>query len=249
MNENILESPAGGATYNYRVEPRDVDATHRARIVAMADYILDTAGEDADRRGFGVRTLFPQGCTWVLSRFAMELQRQPQQYESFDVRTWVSSFDRLLTTRNFELTDAGGNILGAAVSNWVMLDLNTRRPMDLRGRQEYERAIVHEPSPVEAPRRLPATEGMLQSRHLVAYSDIDFNCHMNSMRYLSLMLDLLPAEQLTERTFSRFDMNFLHESHLGEELTIHCCPDAAASLFEIRKADGTAACRAEVKWR
>lgn len=249
MKNNIIAASECGATYRYRVEPRDVDHTCRARIVSMADYILDTAGEDAEQRGFGVRSLFENGSTWVLSRFAVELDRLPGQYETFDVRTWVSSFDRLLTTRNFELYDARGERMGAAVSNWVMLDLKSRRPMDLRGRPEYERAIIPEPSPVEAPRRLAAVEGSESRRHRVAYSDVDFNCHMNSMRYLSLMIDMLPLETLTSQAFRRFDMNFLHESRFGEDLVVACEHGAGIDRFEIRKADGTAACRADVAWR
>lgn len=35
-------------TCNYKVHPKDVDFAGRMTVVALGDYILQTAGEDAD---------------------------------------------------------------------------------------------------------------------------------------------------------------------------------------------------------
>ena len=43
--------------YDFQVQPREVDLTKRATLIALGDHILHTAGEDADRNGFGIRTL------------------------------------------------------------------------------------------------------------------------------------------------------------------------------------------------
>ena len=56
--------------YTYRIEPRDVDFMKRATLMSLADYILHTAGEDADRNGFGVRDLNLHNASWVLTRMA-----------------------------------------------------------------------------------------------------------------------------------------------------------------------------------
>ena len=43
----------------------------RATLMSLADYILHTAGEDADRGGFGVRDLNLHNASWVLTRMAL----------------------------------------------------------------------------------------------------------------------------------------------------------------------------------
>ena len=41
-------------TYNYRIEPQDVDFTLRASAASIINYMLNVAGMDAHNKGFGV---------------------------------------------------------------------------------------------------------------------------------------------------------------------------------------------------
>ena len=91
--------------YTYRIEPRDVDFMKRATLMSLADYILHTAGEDADRNGFGVRDLNLHNASWVLTRMALETVRMPEEYEQIRITTWVSDVTRVMTTRNFEVLE------------------------------------------------------------------------------------------------------------------------------------------------
>ena len=85
------------ARYDYAVQPREVDLTKRATIITLGDSILHTAGEDADRIGFGIRNLQSKDSTWVLSRMAVEIDRLPAEYERYTVGTWVGEIGRLMT--------------------------------------------------------------------------------------------------------------------------------------------------------
>lgn len=130
------------ARYDYAVQPREVDLTKRATIITLGDSILHTAGEDADRIGFGIRNLQSKDSTWVLSRMAVEIDRLPAEYERYTVGTWVGEIGRLMTTRNFIVTDAGGQRIAAASTLWAMIDVKTRQPLDLRDNVDYSRALL-----------------------------------------------------------------------------------------------------------
>ena len=82
--------------YIYRIEPGDADFMKRATLMSLADYILHTAGEDADRGGFGVRDLNLHNASWVLTRMALEVERMPAEYERIRVTTWVSAVTRAM---------------------------------------------------------------------------------------------------------------------------------------------------------
>ena len=86
------------------------------------------------------------------------------------------------------------------------------------------------------------------SEHRVVYSDIDFNRHVNTMRYIEMMLDMLPVELLTLDAPLRLDIHFLHECRFGQTLRIGCEERERAALFEISADDGVAAVRAGVEW-
>ena len=108
--------------YDYRIQPGEVDLTQRASIITLGDHILHAAGEDADRLGFGLRWMQSNNTTWVLSRMAIEMERYPDEYETYQIETWVSDVNRLMSTRNFILYDMQGSIIGKACTNWSMID-------------------------------------------------------------------------------------------------------------------------------
>ena len=84
--------------------------------------------------------------------------------------------------------------------------------------------------------------------HRVVYSDIDFNRHVNTMRYIEMMLDMLPVGMLTREAPVRLDIHFLKECRFGQTLTVGCEQREHSALFEI-SAEGAAAVRASIEWK
>ncbi len=233
--------------YPQRVESRDVDFMKRSTVMAFGDYILHTAGEDADLNGFGVRAFnAAYNASWVLTRFAYEIFRMPDEHERLTITTWVSDISRVMTTRNFEVFDGDGKRIAAAVSNWAMIDITTRRPLDLPALGLSGSMVQQFDSPIAPPRRLAAPTESHTWEHTVKYSDIDFNCHANSMKYLQWVVDTIPFDVIETKNFRRVDINFIHESRYGQQLSI------AASLgdeylYEIRNDQSTPICRIAIK--
>ncbi len=235
--------------YKYCVEPQQVDFTLRATIPALGASILNVAGVDAHGKGFGVDALNEENHSWVLSRMAIEIDSRPAQYSDYTVATWISDYGRVLSTRNFTLTDAAGREFGRAVSQWAMIDLKSRSAVDLSWvGDKHSDAVVDAPSPAERPRKIRSVTPTESRTHTVAYSDIDFNRHMNTMRYIEIMLDMLPLELLTSERPMRMDIHFLKECRFGETLTIGCERQESGALFEIANSEGTAAVRASFVW-
>lgn len=236
--------------YPFRVEPQEVDFSLRITLVALGGNILNIAGIDAHTKGFGVDALNKDNFSWVLSRIAFEFDYRPEEYVKYEIATWISDYGRMLSTRNFELTDQTGVCFGRVVSQWCMLDLSKRTAVDLRAVAEsHNDAIVECPSPAEKPRKVPAPDAEPVLTHKVAYSDIDFNRHVNTMRYIEMMIDMLPVELLMQETPVRFDIHFLRECRYGQTLSVGYEQRGRTALFEIRSDEGTPAVRASIEWK
>ena len=224
--------------YNYRVEPQDVDFTLRATIPSLGSAILNTAGVDAHGKGFGVDALNADNHSWVLSRMAVEFDSQPTQYTDYTIATWINEYGRVLSTRNFTLTDAAGT------------DLKSRSALDLSWVGDaHADAIVDAPSPTDKPRKIREVNPAQTVEHKVVYSDIDFNRHVNTMRYIEMMIDMLPVELLMQETPVRFDIHFLRECRYGQTLSVGYEQRGRTALFEIRSDEGTPAVRASIEWK
>ncbi len=237
--------------YAYRVDPQWVDFTMRASVAALTNAVLSVAGVDAQRKGFGTDTLNKENFSWVLLRMAVEFDHRPEQYTDFSITTWVSDYGRMMSTRNFTVQDNEGKIFGRVVTQWCMIDLTTRRPIDLTTptiAENYGKYLVECPSPTEAPKRLGAIDAQVKVVRDVVYSDIDFNRHVNTLRYLEMMLDRLPLERFEQDRPLRLDVNFQHECRYGQTLEIGYEEREECDLFEI-SSEGTAAVRARLEWR
>lgn len=231
--------------YFHKVESRDVDFMKKATVMALGDYILNTAGDDADANGFGVRELNAKhGSSWVLTRMAMEIGRIPDEHEQLRITTWVSDVTRVMTTRNFEVLGQDGHRIASSVTNWAMINLSSRRPMDLHQLERYDSMTQQVEPPIELPRKLGSPSDPRMSEHRVVYSDVDFNCHANSMKYLQWCVDALPLDVIECMRFRRIDINFIQESRHGELLTIAA---GAGGLFEIINAVDKAICRIAIE--
>ena len=236
--------------YNYRVEPQDVDFTLRATIPSLGGSILNTAGIDAHGKGFGVDALNADNHSWVLSRMAVEFDCQPTQYTDYTVATWISDYGRVLSTRNFTLTDAAGREFGRAVTQWAMIDLQSRSAIDLSWVGDaHADAIVDAAPPTDKPLKIRAVSPTATAEHRVVYSDIDFNRHVNTMRYIEMMLDMLPVDMLTQEAPVRLDIHFLKECRFGQTLTVGCELRGRSALFEISADGAAAAVRASIEWK
>lgn len=218
-------------------------------MAAIIGYMLDVAGEDADRKGFGISALDSGHTTWVLSRLAVDIEAQPKQYEEIAIDTWVNEFNRLSSTRNFRI-HRGEECVAKGVSQWCMLNMETRQVVDMSLLKEtYMQAMVEEPSPISAPARLRPITPVGSTSRPVVYSDIDFNRHVNTLRYIDLIFDNVPLELIEKNEGLRIDINFIAEALYGETLTICWAQEGNIWNFEISSSPERVLCRAKVEFK
>lgn len=235
--------------YEYKIGTDRMDFQRRATIKSMFDCVLDSAGLDAEKHGFGVKTMVNElQATWVLIRMGMDIISLPQENEVIRVCTWVSEITPISSTRNFEVLDESGKLIAAATSIWTVIDINTRRMFPVNKVTKYSDMAQPEFGvPVATPLRLRTPENATSFIRKVCYSDVDFNRHAHSTNYLQWSIDSLPVEELITDRAVRVDINFLRETMLGDEVTISC-GGSNPYLFEL-SANGTASCRLQLEWK
>ena len=109
--------------------------------------------------------------------------------------------------------------------------------------------MVDEPSPIAAPERLRNVEVAQSVERRVVYSDIDFNRHVNTMRYIDMIFNNIPLDVIEHNNGLRIDLNFLAEARYGETLTVGFSSEESCYMFEISSDAGKTLCRAKVVFR
>ncbi len=232
--------------YRYKVNPKDVDFRGLMTVSALCDCVLQSAGEDADFGGFGVRNLQEHDATWVLSRLALETERVLGEHEEFSVTTWVESLDRIFTTRHHRVCDAKGDVVARATTQWSMINRTTRRLISLDWLGGCH--TVDEKIGIERPAKLkPITDATSRETHAVRYSDIDFNGHTNTTRYFDWMFDMVELKRMEKGRVARLDANFLRESRYGDSVSLMMNTTECMDAFQTVLADNVIM-SALVKW-
>lgn len=205
------------ASFNYKIDPEHIDFQKNISPIVLADMIVNAAGRDAEQHGFGLMDLHKKNCSWVVSRFAMELDAIPTVGDNLSIETWVKDVGNVFTTRNFRLSNRSDKVVGYAALSWAILDLDTRQSIPLFNVPELNQFIVDEPIPMNSPSRVPDINGEVANTFEVKYSDLDLNVHTNVLKYLQCICDVFSLDFYRERILKRVEINFLKELNYGDK--------------------------------
>ena len=233
----------------FEILPQFVDFQSQIKLSSLIELILMSAIYHADENGFGIRNLNEMGATWVISRIALEMKYFPKEYDKITVETWVEEIHTYNTIRNFNIKNEKDELIGQAISVWYMINLESRRPMEIRLLREIDQIILSEKKVViEKPLKLDETSGKLDKSFQVQYTDIDINRHVNVTHYLDWMVNCFTLDEHKSKFIERLDVNFINEILYNNHVEVYKDEIAPNDFrFEI-KAENNTACRGRLKF-
>ncbi|MDR3138915.1 MAG: acyl-ACP thioesterase [Treponema sp.] len=194
-----------------------VDRSDRLTLASTFDFFQEVAICHAEDLGCGRDAMARLGQVWVLSRISVLLERRPKQGEAITVRSWPRGWERLFAVRDYDIRDASDAPIVRGRSSWIILDIERRRPL-------RPQALMGALPLNEGLDALPGGGGALEARDRLlsagerraAYSDIDYNGHVNNARYIQWIQDITEPEILERAERMRLDINYLSEIKPGE---------------------------------
>ena len=227
------------ALYNshYNLTAGETDAHSLMPATLLVQRIIEIATRHANCLEVGYEQLRTAGIGWVLSRISLEVMRFPRINEDYALNTWIESYNRHFSERAFDMVEPGGAAIAAGRSTWVAIDMNRRTMADLSAFERDAIPCHDRPCPVAHPRRLAPLGAEATSEPIrFGYTDIDFNRHVNTIRYLDMVLNLRPLEFYDKHMIDRLSVSFDHECHFGETVQLLTGPaahEADSSVTEI----------------
>ena len=229
--------------YEYEIKDQEVDGNKKLRLFNLENYLLEVAGTVADQLGFGIAQLHPKGLTWILTRLSLEMFELPTHCEKVRFETWIESNAHMLSTRNFRIY-SGDKLIGQCKSVWAVLDLQKREIVNIFDDPIFADSVdgdVIEMAPVRMT-TLPEPTGCMP--HKIVYSDIDYNGHCNSCRYLQAMMDAYLPNYYGKKI--RLDINYSKEVMLGDELQTYYLVSADGVQYQQKNQNGETSCSAKI---
>jgi medium-chain acyl-[acyl-carrier-protein] hydrolase len=235
----------------FPVHKYEVDAFGALAPPALQGYLSEIAGHHADELGVGLDALMARGITWVLARLRLENPVAVALGDEVQIETWPSGIERLFALREFVVRRGGGEV-ARATTQWLVLDLATRKPV--RPSDVLDRRFPRQPTPPVAPLargKLPELSAWeIEKRFHVRYADIDQNLHVTNTSYLAWAIEAMPEDHWRSSRLASVEVHYLAETLHGEAI-LSRAKAAGENAFAhaiVRENDGKELARLATRW-
>lgn len=216
--------------------------------------LIDIATAHANTLEIGNPFMIDLKAGWVLSRLTIEMTEYPKVNETYRITTWIESFNRHFSERDFCITSEDGKVFGYARSIWMVISTVDHSNVGLSHFSLSPELISGEHAPIERQLKhgliLPPDYegempgGSVKANHPVfdyrfKYCDLDSYRHVNTVRYVNMLLNRFTLEEFDKTYVRRLELSFMHEARYGmnTQLLRHDAGEMNSS-FLLKEKDG-----------
>lgn len=234
-------------TQVYNVRSLEMDSEYLLKKIEVSRYFQETFALYCKDKKLAAFDIVDKNLLWVISELHIEFTGEmPFWSEEVSVTVWISEITKLRIYADFELKYKG-NVIAKGDSLWFILNSQTRRPVNpvdlLKPFEVCEELVFGEHSKFDL-----VEDGALlfEKNYTVNVFDLDFNHHMNNLKYVLIAVHTLPNEYLTSYSVKSYKIKFLKECFLDDEINCEFYENKNHSYFvQTRKSDNVPVCKIE----
>ena len=206
---------------SFIISNNDVDKCFKLKISAIFRYFQDIALLATEDLGVDSISLSKRNIDWVITRMSLDVRRLPDCDEEITMTTYPGKDMAMLYPRYFFITDSKGEVIIRSASIWALIDNISRKVIvdrDVISKLPGESAEDQLPLPEKL--SIPEETRFIEKR-TIHYSDLDFNSHMNNVRYVELLMDAHDSEFYDSHRLSFLTLNYMKEIKEKEAVDIY----------------------------
>lgn len=207
-------------TVPFKVRSYEVDRSGRTNLASICNYFQEIAGLHAHHLSFDISQLNEKGLTWVLYKMHVVTERFPRRWDNINVITWPSAGDGIRAFRDYELTSDNGESLAKAVSQWMVLDTETKRPVRIPA-GVMELGLTNRPHAIEPDKKpiKPLKGETAEFITKVGLNDLDMNHHVNNVKYIEWMTGYISEEKFRDAKCMEIEIQYISEALRGDKIS------------------------------
>lgn len=234
----------------FQIRSYECDKFGALRIVSLMNILQDVADLSATKLGFGFDFCLKTGVAWVGTNYVVEIKRFPKVHDKIKFVTWPSGANKFMALRDFQAFNQDGEEIIRAISQWILVDAQKKRPVSLGTYlPDYmyidEHVLSTEFEKLSMPERVDFVK-QFEAR----FDDIDLNCHVNNAIYPLWAAESLNADFHEEYVPSRLEISFKKECLYGERVAVRTEQNIAETKHAvILEENGKELAFLRIKWQ
>jgi acyl-ACP thioesterase len=207
-------------TEHHQISWDDTSPAGTLNLSGLNILLQRAAVEHAEHLGFGFQQTSKQNFSWVLIKLSIAINRLPKWREKIKLVTWPKLMEKLTATREFTVLSEKNEVLCNASSEWLLIDLGTRRPQRMEKMSEFGKYLSNESALSQPIRKINKEQDFRKIYSTTpGYSSLDMNGHTNARKYFEWLEDALYRVHGAQ-TLSQISMSYFHECKFGEKIDI-----------------------------
>ena len=202
------------------IETVHVDRFGRLKPSMILYFAQEIATDHCAILGCDWDTMAEKGLFWAVMRHRIAIHRLPAVGEKIRIETWPMPTTRTCYPRSMAAFDETGALLFQVHSLWVLMDIKTRA-MVLPGKSGVGVEGVLRGCELPTPASLIPREMERKTTRTVCFSDLDRNGHMNNVKYLDWVADLLPSVFHRDHPPRSISLCYVSEGREGATLSMN----------------------------
>lgn len=184
-------------------------------------YFQDLAISHSNDVGYTLSWLGERKRGWAITNYHIVVNRYPSYGETIRITTWSNNCRRMQAQRSFDVVDSFGKTICRAMSRWIYMDLEKRRPSPLDENME-ERYCCNRKEAIEGEKyNMPkvSDDTLFSERSfIVTRSSTDTNGHVNNTKYVEWAMDDVPDDIYNR--FSPVDIKVVYRKECYKDTNV-----------------------------
>ena len=235
--------------YSFKVRSYECGPDGRATLPTVCNYLQEAASLNAEALGFSKSDFDAarKNVSWVLTHLVVRMYRYPAWDEEIRVETFPRGGRKIVAWRDFTIKDADGVELGVATSEWMLIDLKTRKivavPEEVLECADPANVPVLGDEPFSRFRYPQAAATDKPLSFVAQKSHIDLNGHVNNVHYIAWML-----EPCSEACPKELEIVFRSETFVGDEVRVETVQADGFTWHRVSSPEGRDHIVARTRW-
>ncbi len=239
-------------TNTYHIRSYECDRNNNLRLVTLMNILQDMAVNHATALGVGFDFCLSKGLAWVGSNYEITINRLPKMDETITISTWPAAEKKVGAIRDFEVFAEDGSRIIAASSQWVLINIDRKRPVSLSENLPDYTIYPERALPTEFNDKIDdLTKIDEETKFRVRFDDIDLNRHVNNAVYILWASEAVDPEFRLTHSPYKIEIQFKKEGLIGEKIMVstECCDKHTHHSIKTYDGNNRELARARIEWK
>lgn len=236
----------------YNVRSSEISPEYKLKEFYIGMYFQECFAEYMASKNLAAYDLAKSGATWLTTDVQIQyLNKMPFWREPVEMRVWVRDISAVRIYVDFEaLHNSAAIAKGSSIH--LVAEKSSHRPIKTADIGKIsELPINAEPAlPDSDFKKIEPFEGeAFTTSQVVRYDDLDFNMHLNNVKYVPRALESIPLEFRNSHSLKMYRIKFMRETFFNNTVSSEAFRHGNRIFHRLaRVEDGVELCRMESLW-